>query len=84
MVKFINVRLTGIEPAHRKILDPKSSASANSATGAKSGAKVRKNFGFFIHNAQFTMHNYDFLTIATKFLRNMSLDDLRGLLSGNQ
>ena len=43
MIKFINVRLTGIEPAHREILDPKSSASANSATGAKSGAKVRKN-----------------------------------------
>ncbi len=28
------VRLTGIEPARRKTLDPKSSASANSATGA--------------------------------------------------
>ncbi len=31
---FYLVRLTGIEPAHRKILDPKSSASTNSATGA--------------------------------------------------
>ena len=28
------VRLTGLEPAHREILDPKSSASTNSATGA--------------------------------------------------
>ena len=30
----LGVRLTGIEPARRKTLDPKSSASANSATGA--------------------------------------------------
>ena len=42
------VRLTGLEPAHREILDPKSSASTNSATGAKqallsfAGAKVLK------------------------------------------
>lgn len=28
------VHLTGIEPAHLSILDPKSSASASSATGA--------------------------------------------------
>ncbi len=28
------VRLTGLEPAQRKLLDPKSSASTNSATGA--------------------------------------------------
>ncbi len=28
------VHLTGIEPAHLSILDPKSNASANSATGA--------------------------------------------------
>ena len=37
------VRLTGLEPAHREILDPKSSASTNSATGALlgfAGAKV--------------------------------------------
>ena len=37
------VRLTGLEPAHREILDPKSSASTNSATGAFltfAGAKV--------------------------------------------
>ena len=30
-----NVRLTGLEPARRETLDPKSSASTNSATGAK-------------------------------------------------
>ena len=36
------VRLTGLEPARRGTLDPKSSASTNSATGAKVGAKVRK------------------------------------------
>ena len=38
------MRLTGIEPALRKQLDPKSSASTNSATGADGwnvGAKVR-------------------------------------------
>ena len=40
----MRVRLTGLEPALREKLDPKSSASTNSATGAlqinkKSGAK---------------------------------------------
>ncbi len=30
----IKVRLTGLEPARRETLDPKSSASTNSATGA--------------------------------------------------
>lgn len=30
------VHLTGIEPAHREIMDPKSIASASSATGAYS------------------------------------------------
>ena len=34
---FCFVRLTGIEPARRKTLDPKSSASTNSATGALLG-----------------------------------------------
>ena len=29
------VRLTGLEPARRETLDPKSSASTNSATGAQ-------------------------------------------------
>ena len=36
----IIVRLTGIEPALRKELDPKSSASANSATSADATAKL--------------------------------------------
>ena len=31
---FLFVRLTGLEPARRETLDPKSSASTNSATGA--------------------------------------------------
>ena len=31
---FSFVRLTGLEPARRETLDPKSSASTNSATGA--------------------------------------------------
>lgn len=35
------VRLTGLEPARRETLDPKSSASTNSATGANADAKVR-------------------------------------------
>ena len=34
------VRLTGLEPARRETLDPKSSASTNFATGAKATAKV--------------------------------------------
>ena len=33
-VLLILVRMTGIEPAHRKIPDPKSGASASSATSA--------------------------------------------------
>ena len=36
------MRLTGLEPARRETLDPKSNASTNSATGAGiSGAKVQ-------------------------------------------
>lgn len=31
---FSCVRLTGLEPARRETLDPKSNASTNSATGA--------------------------------------------------
>ena len=44
-LSIVIVRLTGLEPAHREILDPKSSASTNSATGAScsnAGAKVVK------------------------------------------
>ena len=36
------VRLIGLEPTRRKTLDPKSSASTNSATGAFASAKVIK------------------------------------------
>ena len=39
---ILSVRLTGLEPARRETLDPKSSASTNSATGAKTGAKVQR------------------------------------------
>ena len=35
MLSFL-VRLTGLEPARRETLDPKSNASTNSATGANS------------------------------------------------
>ena len=34
MITSFLVQMTGIEPARRKALDPKSSASANSATSA--------------------------------------------------
>ena len=34
IIRYFAVRLTGLEPAQRKLLDPKSSASTNSATGA--------------------------------------------------
>ena len=40
------MRLKGLEPSRHKTPDPKSGASANSATSAKkglSGAKLRKN-----------------------------------------
>ena len=50
------MRLTGLEPARRETLDPKSSASTNSATGAffllvlgvfaQNGCKDTKNFSF--------------------------------------
>ena len=33
-IVFCLVRLTGLEPARRETLDPKSNASTNSATGA--------------------------------------------------
>ena len=36
------VRLTGLEPARRETLDPKSSASTNSATGAFLGMRVQR------------------------------------------
>ena len=36
------MRLIGLEPTRRKTLDPKSSASTNSATGAFANAKVIK------------------------------------------
>ena len=39
---LICVRLIGLEPTRRKTLDPKSSASTNSATGAFATAKVIK------------------------------------------
>ena len=48
---FLTVRLTGLEPARRETLDPKSSASTNSATGADfyfAGAKVM----LFFHSAK--------------------------------
>ena len=41
-VFFFCVRLTGLEPARRETLDPKSSASTNSATGAFCGCKGTK------------------------------------------
>lgn len=34
LIFLIVVRLTGLEPARRETLDPKSNASTNSATGA--------------------------------------------------
>ena len=45
-IVFYFVRLTGLEPARRGTLDPKSSASTSSATGAKVGAKIRNNLLF--------------------------------------
>ena len=39
---FCSVRLTGLEPARRETLDPKSSASTNSATGAFFDMRVQR------------------------------------------
>ena len=38
---FLSVRLTGLEPARRETLDPKSSASTNSATGANRRSQLK-------------------------------------------
>ena len=43
------VRLTGLEPALREKLDPKSSASTNSATGAFS--MLKKKGGATLHRS---------------------------------
>ena len=42
---IVPVRLTGLEPAHREILDPKSSASTNSATGAETAMSFLQKEG---------------------------------------
>ena len=42
IIKIGKVRLTGLEPARHVTLDPKSSASTNSATGAKMEMRVQK------------------------------------------
>ena|GEM_PF-5117877 len=47
------VRMKGLEPIHRKALDPKSSASTNSATSAlERGAKVKNELipeSYYLH-----------------------------------
>ena len=42
------VRITGLEPAHRKTLDPKSSASANSAISAYDITDKQKLVCYFV------------------------------------
>ena len=44
---FLSVRLTGLEPARRETLDPKSSASTNSATGANRRSQSTKSIPFW-------------------------------------
>ena len=69
----LSVRLTGLEPARRETLDPKSSASTNSATGAflrfliqfvsQNGGKVTNYFSF---HQKFTCKFYDSVFSLTK------------------
>ena len=55
---LLSVRLTGIEPALREELDPKSSASANSATGANADAKLMIFFVMTIKKVFFLCLRY--------------------------
>ena len=66
------VRLTGLEPARRETLDPKSNASTNSATGARflpvfvnAGAKVR----YLIENRKWMDENFMLMPVFFILLR---------------
>ena len=79
------VRLTGLEPARRETLDPKSSASTNSATGAflrfliqfvsQNGGKVTNYFSF---HQKFTCKFYDCIFSLTKIVAGQSHFVVRG------
>ncbi len=47
------VRLTGLEPARRETLDPKSSASTNSATGAVICSLRMQRYNVFTDSANY-------------------------------
>ena len=52
------VRLTGLEPARRETLDPKSSASTNSATGAHVLSFGLQRYNLFVNPA----NNFSFFS----------------------
>ena len=51
------VRLTGLEPAHRETLDPKSNASTNFATGAAFFSFLRNRFSNSAAKVQISEQN---------------------------
>ena len=64
------VRLTGLEPAHRKTLDPKSSASTNFATDATIVmVKIKYLYTIFIFSVAKVIKFFDFL--QAKRLKNL-------------
>ena len=65
------VRLTGLEPARRETLDPKSSASTNSATGAFFFNFLAGFWFIFGSYADAKVHNYFYFT---KSLRANSIN----------
>ena len=73
--RFFFVRLTGLEPARRETLDPKSSASTNSATGAKPAAKV-------IHFAEMAKLFPKFVGVKWRFSNSPLASDSASVPSG--
>ena len=65
------MRLTGLEPARRETLDPKSSASTNSATGASllyEYLSVCKGNAFFLIHQKISCKFYDCVFPAEEIL----------------
>ena len=74
------VRLTGLEPARRETPDPKSGASTNSATGAKSSGKSTA----FSANGQISVRKryiQSVFSLETVCLEDNKRDILMALLS---
>ena len=77
------VRLTGLEPAHREIPDPKSGASTNSATSASCQSLLALRFSTllfergckgttFLRNLQIIIHFFLYSLINSPQIERMS------------